>query len=56
MTDIKGLSPVIVQHHIHLNEEATPKKDTQCRLNPIMQEAVHAEIVKFFDNEIISHF
>ena len=35
MTNIKGLSPAIVQHRIHLNEEATPKRDTQRRLNPI---------------------
>jgi len=53
MTDIKGLSPTIIQHRIHLNEEATPKKDPQRRLNPIMQEAVHAEIVKLLDNGII---
>ena len=32
MTDIKGLSPAIVQHHIHHNEEAKPKGDPQCRL------------------------
>ena len=31
MTDIKGLSPAIVQHRIHLNEEATPKRDPQRR-------------------------
>ena len=36
MTDIKGLSPIIIQHRIHLNEEATPKRDPQYRLNPIM--------------------
>ena len=36
ITDIKGLSPVIVQHHIHLNEEVTPKRDLQRRLNPIV--------------------
>ena len=53
MTNIKGLSPAIVQHRIHLNEEATPKRDPQRRLNPIMQEAVHAEIVKLLDNGII---
>ena len=46
MTDIKGFSPTIVQHQIHLNEDATPKRDPQRRLNPIMQEAVHAEIIK----------
>ena len=27
ITDIKGLSPAIVQHHIHLNEEVTLKTD-----------------------------
>jgi len=53
MTDIKGLSPTIVQHRIHLNEDATPKRDSQRRLNPIMQEAVHTKIVKLLDNEII---
>jgi len=53
MTDIKGLSPTIVQHRIHLNEDATPKRDPQCRLNSIMQEAVHTEIIKLLDNRII---
>ena len=53
MTDIKGLSPTIIQHRIHLNEDATPKRDPQRRLNPIMQEAVHTEIVKLLDNGII---
>jgi len=27
MTDKRGLSPVIIQYRIHLNEEATPKRD-----------------------------
>jgi len=53
MTDIKGLSPAIVQHRIHLNEEATPKRDPHRRLNPIIQEVVHAEIVKLLANRII---
>ena len=43
MTDIKGLRPAIVQHRIHLNEEATLKRDPQCRLNPIMQHAVYVK-------------
>jgi len=53
MTNIKELSQAIVQHRIHFNEEATPKRDPQRRLNPIMQEVVHAEIVKLLDNGII---
>ena len=53
MVDIKGISPSIVEHQIHLTEEAKSKRDPQRRLNPIMQEAVRAEIVKLLDNGII---
>ena len=53
MADIKGINPSIVQRKIHLIEEAKPKRDLQRRLNPIMQEAVRAEILKLLDNEII---
>jgi len=53
MADIKGISPSIVQHRIHLIEKAKPKRDPQCQLNPIMQEAVRTEIVKLLDNGII---
>jgi len=52
MTDIKGLSLVIVQHCIHLNEKK-PKRDSQRRLNSIMQEAIRAEILKFLDSGIM---
>ena len=52
MTDIKGLTPAILQHRIHLNEEATPKRDSQRRLNPIMQKTVHAEILKLLKKGI----
>ena len=55
MADIKGISPSIVQHQIHLTEETKPKRDLQHRLNPIMQEAVRVEIVKLLDNRIIYH-
>ena len=53
MADIKGISPSIMQHQIHLMEYAKPKHDPQRRLNPIMQEAVRAEILKLLDNGII---
>ena len=52
MADIKGISPSIVQHRIHLMEDAKPKRDPR-RLNPIMQEAIRAEILKLLDNGII---
>jgi len=53
MTDIKGLSPAIIQHHIHLNEKATPKRDLEHRLNSIIQEAIRTKILKLLDNGII---
>ena len=52
IADIKGISPSIVQHWIHLIEEAKPKRDPQRRLNPIMQEAICIEILKLLDNII----
>ena len=53
MADIKEINLSIVQHRIHLIEEANPKRNPQRRLNPIMQEVVHAEILKLLDNGII---
>jgi len=53
MKDIKGVSLAIVQYRIHLTDEATPKRDPQCRLNLLMQEAVKAKIMKLLDNGII---
>ena len=53
MADIKGISPSIVQHQIHLTEDAKPRKDPQRRLNLIMTETVRKDILKCLDNGII---
>ena len=53
MADIKGISLSIVQYQIHLTEDAKPKRAPQHRLNPIIQEAVRAGILKLLDNGII---
>jgi len=53
MADIKGISPSIVKHRIHLIEEVKHKRDLQRRLNHIMQEVVRAEILKLLHNRII---
>ena len=45
MTDIKGLSPSIIQHRIYLIEEAKPKR-----------EAILIEILKMLDSEIINPY
>jgi len=51
----QGVESAILQHRIHLNEKATPKRDPQCRLNSIMQEVVRTETLKLLDNGIIYH-
>ena len=53
MTDIKGISRTIVQHRIHLTNDAKPKRDPQRRLNPVMKEVVRKEVLKCLDNGII---
>jgi len=53
MADIKGISPTIVQHRIHLTENAKPQRDPQRRKNPVMKEAIRKDILKYLDNGII---
>jgi hypothetical protein len=38
--DIKGISPSLVMHKIHLEEDSKPSREPQRRLNPAMQEVV----------------
>jgi len=49
MKNIKGISPVIVQHRIHLTDKVIPRRDQQRRLNPLMQEAIKIEILKLLE-------
>jgi hypothetical protein len=51
--DIKGISPSVVMHKIHLEENAKPSREPQRRLNPVMQEVVRAEVIQLFDEGII---
>jgi hypothetical protein len=51
--DIKGISPSVVMHKIHLEENAKPSRKPQRRLNPAMQEVVRAEVIKLLDARII---
>ncbi|XP_063942447.1 uncharacterized protein LOC135150236 [Daucus carota subsp. sativus] len=53
ISDIKGISPAIVQHRIHLVEDVKPVREPQRRLNPPMMEVVKKEILKCLDNGII---
>jgi hypothetical protein len=51
--DIKGISPLVVMHKIHLEENSKPLREPQRRLNPAMQEVVRDEVIKLLDVEII---
>jgi hypothetical protein len=51
--DIKGISPSVVMHKIHLEEDAKPSREPQRRLNPSMQEVVRGEVIKLLDAGII---
>ena len=53
MADIKGISPIIFQHRIHLIDDAKSTRDPQRRLNPVMKEAVRKDILKCLDHRII---
>jgi hypothetical protein len=51
--DIKGISPSLVMHKIHLEDNSKPSREPQRRLNPVMQEVVRVEVIKLLDARII---
>ena len=40
IADLKGISPTVCSHHIYLEENVTPSRQPQRRLNPHMKEVV----------------
>ena len=53
ITNLKGISPAICTHHIYLEEEAKSVRQPQRRLNPHMQDVVHAKVLKLLQAGII---
>ena len=51
--DIKGISPLICTHMIHLEEDVKPSIQPQRRLNPVMKEVVKKEVLKLMDVGVI---
>ena len=51
--DLKGIDPLVCTHHIYLEGEVRPVRQPQRRLNPHMQEVVHAEVLKLLQADII---
>ncbi|XP_019183957.1 PREDICTED: uncharacterized protein LOC109178861 [Ipomoea nil] len=53
IADVKGINPSICMHRILMEENHTPRVESQRRLNPSMTEVVRAEIHKLLDAGII---
>ena len=53
ISNIKGISPSIVMHRIHMEEGSRAVTERQRRLNPNMKEVVKKEIIKLLDADII---
>ena len=53
IADIKGISPLICTHRIHLQEDVKPSRKPQRRLNPIMKDVVKKEVLKLLDVGVI---
>jgi len=56
VADLKGISPTLCMHKIHLQDDAKPVRQVQRRLNPHMKEVVQKEVVKLQDVGIIYLF
>jgi len=53
IVDIKRISPSVVMHQIHLEENVKTLREPQRRLNPIIKDVVRAEVMKLLDVVII---
>ncbi|KAL8475059.1 hypothetical protein ACS0TY_031468 [Phlomoides rotata] len=47
--DLKGINPSICMHRIRVEEGSKPVVQNQRRVNPIMQEVIRKEVLKFLD-------
>jgi len=53
LADIKGISPNVVMHQIHFEENAKNSREPQRRLNPAMKDVVRTEVLNLLDASII---
>ena len=53
ISDIKGISPSIIIHRLHMEDGHKTIAERQRRLNPNMKEVIKKEIVKLLDAGII---
>ena len=53
IADIKRISPSMIMHQIHLEENGKTSREPQRRLNLVLKEVVRVEIIKLLDAGII---
>ncbi|KAG7583616.1 Integrase catalytic core [Arabidopsis suecica] len=53
LSDIKGISPSLCNHRIHLENESYSSIEPQRRLNPNLKEVVKKEILKLLNADVI---
>jgi len=53
IADNTGISPSVVMHQIHLEENVKTLREPQRHLNPILKEVVRTEVIKLLDAGII---
>ncbi|XP_048621486.1 uncharacterized protein LOC125591380 [Brassica napus] len=53
LDDIKGISPSLCTHRIHLENESMSSIEHQRRLNPNLKEVIKKEIIKLLDADVI---
>ncbi|XP_056845060.1 uncharacterized protein LOC130496730 [Raphanus sativus] len=53
LDDIKGISPTLCMHRIHLEDESMTSIEHQRRLNPNLKDVVKKEILKLLDAGVI---
>nr|GFC25149.1 reverse transcriptase domain-containing protein [Tanacetum cinerariifolium] len=53
LTDIKGIDPEFCSHKIILEEEGSPKVQSQRRVNPKIHDVIKKEVEKLLDARLI---
>jgi len=53
IADIEEISPSVVMHQIHLEENAKTSREPQRRLSPVLKEVVRVKVGKLLDAGII---
>jgi len=54
IADIKEISPSVIMHQIHLEENAKISREPQRRLNPVLKEVVRTEVTKLLNMDIVT--